>query len=88
MRQKQALGDDGKAPAHLQIRCDVAHAGQRADAQAPVRQRFDPPHVGQPVDVQQALGMRRSVLHQAEKIGAAGNESQLSVHRVSRDCPR
>ena len=81
-----ALGDDGKAPRDLRMRCHVAHAGQRADAQPAVRQRFDPSHVGKTVDVQQALGKRRAVLDQPEKVGAAGDEGELRVLSMGGDC--
>ena len=84
--EQQRLGDDGKALAYLRVRCHVAHPGQCADAQPAVWQHLDSRHIGQAIDVQQALGKCRAVLHQAEQIGTACDESELGVQGMGRDC--
>src|SRR5437867_1929801 len=35
--EQQTFSDDGEAPAYLQIRCNIAHSSQCADAQAAIR---------------------------------------------------
>jgi len=67
------------------VRCHVAHAGERADAQAPIRQRSDPRHIGQTVDVQQTLGKHGSVLHQADEVRTARYEGEMGILSVGRD---
>src|SRR5207302_6367942 len=74
-----------EAPTYRRIRCHVAHSGQCADAQAVVWQHFDPSHIGQPVDVEQTIGKCGAVLHQADEVGTACDESELGVLGVRRD---
>jgi hypothetical protein len=57
----------------------VAHAGERADPEIPVRKRVDPSHLGKMIDVQRTLRKNRAVLDQSEKICAAGDEGELRI---------
>src|SRR6266404_4019479 len=50
-REQQCLRDDGKAPAYVRMRCDIAHPSQRADTQSSVWPRLDLRHLRQRVDV-------------------------------------
>src|SRR5437588_11902571 len=47
--EQQTFSDDGEAPAYLQIRCNIAHSSQCADAQAAIRYCFDAVHTWQTI---------------------------------------
>ena len=67
------------------MRCYVAHARERPDAQAAVRSRFNPAHTGQAINVEEVLWKSGAVLHQAEQVGTPGDKRDLAVLRVSGD---
>jgi len=86
--EQKAFGNDGKTAAHLHVRCNIIHSRQRADAKAAIRQCLDPRHVGQTIYVQHMLGKRDVILHQTDEVRAAGDESEVRVLRVRRNCCR
>ena len=81
--EQQRLGNHQRQLPDAHVDGDVGHSRERADPQSAIGRRLDQIQSWQMIDVHQVGWFDDMILHQAHEIGAAGDEHDASIARVS-----